>query len=366
MTDESVIIPSNESDWTSLSRTKQGRLFKKHILNKGGFRHPVTGTIINVDDDFVAKMKKNFDNKVCDIVQVPLADKNNAHSEDPDRNIGEVVDIQEENGKVYAYIDARDGDRASKLGKTLLGVSAMLSLNYKDTKTGELVGPTLLHACVTNRPYITDLEDYQEIVLASADTLGETAVLLSVEDEAADNEENAMPMTRDELIAELKDKHGVDVAALESQASLSQTIADALTEAGAVKLSQGDTVSSEDVVAAVAELATNNVTLSARVETLEQAATELTNAAAVAAVEALIVEGKIQPRAKDAMVTLKLTNAELFEALVPTEPVVELSAEQGTSEEPPAEKTAEEKAEAEVAALTADPKYAHLFGKSAK
>src|ERR1700759_4581691 len=123
MSDELVIVPSDGDGYVNLARTKTGRLFRKHLLNKGPLRHPKTGETINVDDAFIAKLKKNFDDKICDIVQVPLANDKNEHTEDPNRNIGEVVHIEVNGDKVYAVMDIRDPEHAAKLGKTYLGAS---------------------------------------------------------------------------------------------------------------------------------------------------------------------------------------------------------------------------------------------------
>src|SRR5579859_4940060 len=100
MPEELSVFPSQGDEWVELARVKGGTLFEKHILNKGTLRHPATGAKIEIDDNFINKLKQNFVNNVCDIVQVPLANDKNEHSEDPDRNIGEVVDIRERNGKV--------------------------------------------------------------------------------------------------------------------------------------------------------------------------------------------------------------------------------------------------------------------------
>ena len=81
------------------------------------------------------------------------------------------MDIQREGDKVYTLLDIRDPAAAEKMGKTLLGASAFLHMDYTDTRTNKKVGPTLLHTCVTNRPYVTDLDDYEEVVAATADDL---------------------------------------------------------------------------------------------------------------------------------------------------------------------------------------------------
>lgn len=326
---EFVIVPSDGEGYVELSRTKSGRLFRKHILNKGKLHHPgMPGVEIEVDDKFVASLTKNFQDGVCDIVQVPVANDKNEHTEDPTRNIGEVIGIEEKNNKVYALIDVRDDSSADKLGKTMLGASAMMHLNYTNTKTGKKVGPTLLHTCVTNRPYVTGLEDYEEIVAATADNSGE-AVLLT----GPTLKENDM-QTLDEMLDTLKDDHGIDVLDLqnkvkesEAAAKLSNTLAEALTASGVVKLSAGEVVGNDQIINAVSEMATGYVAMSNRIAEVEKAATE-------AKVDALVAEARILPANRDAMVELSQKDPELFEKLVPAEPFVKLSNESGTGEAP--------------------------------
>jgi hypothetical protein len=347
-----VIIPSRDGeaynelgDSVELSRKATGTLFRKHILTKGELIHPGTGKRIKIDDAFVGKLKSNFDNKVCPIVQVPLANDSNQHVEDPDRNVGEVIDVEVSGDKVYAVIDARrNADRFKD--KTYIGASAMLSLDYTDTNTGTKSGPTLCHVAVTNRPYITNLEDYEEIVKASADN-SEEAVLLTeptVEDNSGSVKEPEVEehtkMTKEELLAALKDEHGIDVAALQAQADkpaetpdataeLSNKLVAALTDAGVVKLSADNADANvEQVVGAVVELANDNVKLTNRIDALE-----LSNKTIVAKSEVAtkVREGFIEPAKADAMVELYLSNSDLYAKLLPSEPIVELSAQRGTT-----------------------------------
>ncbi len=368
MSDDLVIVPSDGEGFVQLARHKTGRLFRKHLLNKGNLRHPATGNIIKIDDDFVSKLKKNFDDGVCDIVQVPLANAKNEHTEDPERNIGEVVDIEVSDSKVYAILDVRDAKHADKLGKTYLGASAMMHLDYTDTKTGKKVGPTLLHSCVTNRPYVTGLENYQEIVAATSDS-SNGAVLLTtdvVEVEAKATEEQtemadgdttetaaaAAKPTLAELLTTLKNDHNIDVSGLQAKAaegdqaaSLTQSLVDALTNAGVVKLANEDKdkVTTETVVGAVAQLAQDNVSLTSRVNGLERSSAE-------AAVDALIAEGRVLPKQREVLVKLKLTNADEFDAFIPAEPVVKLNNETGVT--PPKDNQHNLDVDAEIARLS--------------
>lgn len=364
MGDDLVIVPSDGDGYVELARTKTGRLFRKHLLNKGPLRHPNSGQIIDVDDEFIATMKKNFDDRICDIVQVPLANAKNEHSEEPERNIGEVVDIEVKGDKVYAVMDIRDASHADRLGKTYLGASAMMSLDYTNTKTGKKVGPTLLHSCVTNRPYVTGLDDYEEIVAATTDRSDEAAVLLSdktvviekpAEEPVVPEQENAQTVAEpslDEMLLSLKSKHGIDVAALQAQqtdaatqTALSQTIVDALTKAGIVQLSntEDDKPSTDTVITAVQDLATNNVTLSNRVQAMEKREAEY-------AVDALIGQGRIIPAEREARIELKLSNPEMFDKLLPAQPIVKLSNEVGINK--PDDKKQELDIDGEIARLS--------------
>jgi len=351
-----VIIPSKdgeaynemESARVELSRKSSGSLFRKHILSMGDLIHPATGKKIKIDDAFVSKMKANFDNKVCPIVQVPLANDSNQHVEDPDRNVGEVIDIEVKDNKVYAVIDARDPKAVAKFqNKTYIGASAMLSLDYTDTNTGLKSGPTLCHVAVTNRPYITNLEDYEEIVKASADN-SEEAVLLTepateeiVDDNSGSVEEpeaeGHKTMTKEELIAALKEEHGIDVAALQAEAAkpattdtteLSNKLVEALKSADVLKLSNDADANVEQVVGAVVELASDNVKLSNRIDTLELSNKEIIAKTEVAA---KVREGFIAPAKEDTMVKLYLSNKDLYDELLPETPIVELSVERGTT-----------------------------------
>lgn len=320
MADELVIIPAPRSaeGYVELSRTRLGKLYRKHILNLGELKYE--GKTYKLDDDWYARLKDNFNSGVADIVQVPLANDANQHSEDPSRNLGEVVDIERQGNKVYAVIDARK--QADDFGKTLLGASAFLHMNYTDTSTQKRVGPALLHVAVTNRPYITKLEPYQEIVAASADGTGEVLVLAS--------EEEPVSMTREELLAALKAEHGIDVEALQSQAAqrtdaaaLTAAITSALQDTGTVKLT-GDGLDAETISGAIVELANDN-------KGLRESVTRLERNAAETEVDGYIAAGRLLPKTKATAVELALSNRDALDAILAPadQPYVRLAHQEG-------------------------------------
>lgn len=319
MAEDLLVAPSLRGDsFVELAKSQQGTLFRKHILSKGSFLHPHTKAVINLDDKFFNKMIDNFKNEVCDIVQVPVADKDNNHTNDPDRNVGEVVGLELENDKLYAIIDARKN--ISDFGKTYLGASAMFSQDYENTKTGERVGPTLVHTVVTNHPYISGLEGFEEMVAATNSGNGSNTVFLTVQESK---------MGLPELLAELKTDHNIDVEDLqsrvseaESAVSLSNKLQTAFVSSGVLKLSNGSEVSSDDLIGAVAQVATDNVALSAQVR-------ELVADRAALEVDGLVRTGFILPAQRDTMLDVKLTNPDLFARLLPAAPLVKLSHEDG-------------------------------------
>lgn len=382
---------------TPRNKETKSRLFKKHILNKGPLFYPgIREGKIDIDDDFISTLKRNFDNGVCDIVQVPLANDKNQHTEDPDRNIGEVVGIEEVEGKVYAIIDARDEERARKLGSTILGASAQFSLNYTDTHTGEKVGPTLMHVAATNRPYVTGLEEYEEIIAATADSKDEVVLLTPtsndvVSEQTPTKKEEPRVATLTELMTELKLSHNVDVNALQDQvvaltadaakvapaeeavASLTEQVASltaekadlesqvesaspaqellvklsqALVESEVVSLSAGESLDADGVLGAIAGIVEEKVALAAQVK-------EASDQAAALEVEGLVREGRILPAQKEAMLELRLSNPEMFEKLVPEKPLVALSQEEGTDVTDSDLNPQESEIDQEVARLTA-------------
>lgn len=322
--------PQSGEGFVELARSRKGRLFKKQILRMNdSFTHPANpDKRIHVDKGFAETLRQNFKAGLCDIVQVPLVNDANQHVEDPTRNIGEVVDLTYDDKGVYAVLDARK--HADDLGNTLLGASALMHMNYADTRTGEKHGPALLHVAITNRPYITNLTDFEEIVAASAaDTSGEAPVVMIP---ATETEEN---MDLDQMLAALKDEHGIDVLALQERANagsseLVTALSNVLNDATGKKPPQGGELTIKDVADAVIELAEERVALSSQLSDLVAKNEELELREATSEVEGLIQKGRILPKQRDTMIALARTDRETFDALLPDDAIVALS-EQGVS-----------------------------------
>lgn len=352
MSDYAIIPASEGDDFLSLAKTKTGAIFRKKILPYGTIIHPKTKKKIAITKEIGAQMKKNFDAGLgVDMVQTPLADDNNAHSQRPDLNRGEVIDIELTDDGIYTIMDIRDKDVADSMReKKIRGSSAYINMNGVDNNTGEIIGPVLVHNCITNNPYVTGLGDYEEILAMSDsfdgekdtvhlfefidDSKSETA--LSDEPQTEDNvvlsqepdEKENITMTKEELIAALKNEHGIDVVALESTASeasstasLANQVVDALTNSGVLSLSNAADADSEKVLGAVVELAKDHVALGKKVESLELSAAETH-------VKSLVGKGYILPKQEKVMTNLFLSNRDDFDALLPEEPLVKVEGDE--------------------------------------
>ena len=321
MNEQFVVIPSQSgsSGFVELARSQQGRLFKKQILRMDSeFVHPNSpGKKIHIDKAYAQKMQENFRQGLCDIVQVPIVNDANQHVEDPERNIGEVVDLTFDEKGVYAVIDARK--HADDLGSTLLGASAYMHLNYPDTTTGETHGPTLLHVAVTNRPYITNLDSFEEIVAASADTSVEAPVVLIP---APTTEEK---MELDQILTMLKDEHDIDVLDLQQKAEAGDSNKELVAALSGVVAPGTEAVTIKDVADAVIELAEERVALSSQVSDLVAANEAMSLKAAEDEIDGYIRAGRVLPKQRDAMISLSRNDRDTFDSLLPEDAIVALS-----------------------------------------
>lgn len=361
MTESQVVVLPSAGDadgFVDLAKASpNGHLFRKQILKmNSSFVHPTApGRRIRVDETLAKSLVKNFKDGIGDIVQVPIVGPKNEHTEDPTRNIGQVIDIDYDTTGIYATIDDRRTPEKvheqGALGETLLGASALMHLDYTNTETDEHVGPTLLHVAVTNRPYLTNLDDYQALIAASADSLGEVEVLAladeadddetpdddaSEEDELIDDQEDELQeekMELDEMLAALKADHGIDVMALQAAAEHGQddlvaAMSSVLQAAGTSVISDDDEdgVTIEDVANAVIELSGEKLELSQTVAALSATIEKNEQEKAEAEVDSLIHDGRILPKGRDAMISLSRTDREKFDALLPDDSIVQMSA----------------------------------------
>lgn len=222
-----VVLPSSgdaDTQYVELARTATGKVYRKQILKMNeSFLHPNNKSQkITIDQKFAQKLVDNFKAGYCDTVQFPMVNEKNQHVENPEANHGEVIDLTYDDQGVWAYIDVRKNPEA--IGTTVLGASAMMSLDYEDKSNGNHVGPTLLHVAATNRPYLTKLAPYEAVSLSDSENNDNNYIVMLSENETetqsgseSDNEESgSSSMDRlEELLKELSDVYDIDVEALQ-------------------------------------------------------------------------------------------------------------------------------------------------------
>lgn len=333
------------SGFVAAGKSRQGRLFRKQILKLGRLRLP-SGDHLTIDSEFLNSVVSNFNSGTVDHVQIPAALDDNSHTEDPERNLGEVVGLEANDKGLFALMDFRKSSSMDAPGSTILGASAALALDYKKTDTGEKVGPVLLHVCATNRPHVTGMEEYSELIAASSDLQEQEVVFLSSEEEAMPDTE-LKDLEGEALADALKERFGIaDVAAwaaslvpeaaakpavsfepseaqleaarAEGRKELVEALSAVLGGDSKVELS-ASTPETVELSQSVAKLAEENSALSAQV-------VELSRSAARAEVDSYVAKGFILPKAVEPMTEIFLSNREQFEALLPSEPIVPLDA----------------------------------------
>lgn len=152
--------------------------FRKEILRKGKWYHwGAPGGVLEVNDELISNVIRNFKKKILDNVFVPLT-----HSNDPSKNTGDVVELIDTENGLDAVIEVKDATIAEKIRNGLIkGISASLDSNYFVSDKKNFVGPTLLHAALVAEPFIKGMNNFVPL----SDELNKRTVV-SLEDSQPD------------------------------------------------------------------------------------------------------------------------------------------------------------------------------------
>lgn len=137
----------------------KGTMFKKRIINYGEYADQLFPEyLLHLDEAWGKSVLENFRAKTVGRVYVP-----SSHTDDPDKNRGEVVDMFEsDDGKgIDAIIDVRDPETVQKIeGGLIWDVSIGFTMNWI-SKEGEEKGPAIYHVALVNNPYIEDMAPFE-------------------------------------------------------------------------------------------------------------------------------------------------------------------------------------------------------------
>lgn len=143
---------------------KVGKVWRKQILPLGSINYE--GRQIRFDAEYHKQLVRNFRAGAYPQVPFQLADKDNAHTNDPERTRGELVDLRAEPTGLYGYFQLSNPELV--LNNRKLGVSCRILENYARESDGKYFGHSLQHVLGTLDPRVTGMKPWESVELASA------------------------------------------------------------------------------------------------------------------------------------------------------------------------------------------------------
>lgn len=161
---------SDNHQWLSILNQS----FKKQIVKFGTWIDPFNPKLkMKLDKSWGERVVENFKKGVLGRIPVPLT-----HTDDPERNKGEVVDMELGEDGIYATLDIRDDQVAKDIKQDRIwDVSIGFYNEYLDKQSGDNVGPAIFHVALVNNPYLKGMKPFQ----ALADNIKASVIMLSEE-----------------------------------------------------------------------------------------------------------------------------------------------------------------------------------------
>lgn len=163
---ETVVALHSPQDCESgqvVSLAKLGQVWRKQILPLGSINYQ--GRQIRFDTEYHKQLVRNFRAGAYPQVPFQLADKDNAHTNDPERTRGELVDLRAEESGLYGYFKVAKPELL--LNNQNLGVSCRIVENYARESDGKYFGHSLQHVLGTLDPRVTGMKPWESVELAS-------------------------------------------------------------------------------------------------------------------------------------------------------------------------------------------------------
>lgn len=136
-----------------------GTLYKKQIIKFGDYVDPwFPEWPMTLDAEWGTMIKDNFDKKTVGRVPVPAS-----HTDDPEKNRGELLAVEQDDEGLNGTLDIRDPQTVQDIENNLIwDDSISFTNNYIDEK-GYGHGPVLFHVALVNNPYITGMTGFQAL-----------------------------------------------------------------------------------------------------------------------------------------------------------------------------------------------------------
>jgi phage I-like protein len=142
----------------------RGTLYSKQIIKFGNYVDPwFPEWPMTLDSEWGDLIKENFDKKTVGRVAVPAS-----HTDDPEKNRGELLAVENDGEGLNGTLDIRDPQTVQDIENELIwDDSISFTNNYIDEK-GIGHGPVLFHVALVNNPYITGMAGFQALSKAAS------------------------------------------------------------------------------------------------------------------------------------------------------------------------------------------------------
>lgn len=171
---EVFLTPTSDGGAVELSRT----LFRKKILPKGTIDYK--GRKIVFDDAYLTDLARSFHDGAYDQVPYMLADKDNAHTMDPERFRGEIKGVEVAEDGLYGTFELSTEAAALVKENPKLGVSARIVEGYSRAD-GKTFKRAMQHVLGTLDPRIPGLGAWTEVALSGYDSSDEVLDLTAAQ-----------------------------------------------------------------------------------------------------------------------------------------------------------------------------------------
>lgn len=197
---EVFLTPTDDGAAIELSRT----LFRKKILPTGTISYK--GRKITFDKQYLTDLATAYHDGAYDQVPFMLADKDNAHTMDPERFRGECKGVEVAEDGLYGTFELSADAAAMVKANPKLGVSARIVEGY-DRADGKSYPRAMQHVLGTLDPRLPGLGAWTEVALSGYDSTDEVLDLTAAEFEGegtvakTDDAETIDGLTREEYEA---------------------------------------------------------------------------------------------------------------------------------------------------------------------
>lgn len=159
-----VQTPQDTATGTMVVDLSGRRLWRKQILPLTTIEYK--GRKIRFDRQYHLDLVRSFKEKAVDQSSFQLADANNAHTNDPERQRGELVELKAEKEGLFGYFELGDKGEAVVTANPKLGVSARIVENYRRAD-GKTFPRVLQHTLGTLDPRITGMKPWESVELSN-------------------------------------------------------------------------------------------------------------------------------------------------------------------------------------------------------